>query len=122
MALTLAYARVGADVQGMRLRKQSAGRPASRSMKPYAQEPEDMQPFSKFTEPYYQHYVTWWNTTVRRATFPSRKDVSEVRIGFLGPLENHPDAALGKPHAERRAVWPSTRRMPRADTAASRSS
>ena len=33
--------------------KNPPGRPAARSMKPYAQEPEDMQPFSKFTEPYY---------------------------------------------------------------------
>ena len=37
--------------------KNPPGRPAERSMKPYAQEPEDMQPFSRFTEPYYQHYV-----------------------------------------------------------------
>ena len=27
---------------------------------------------------------------------PVPKDVTEVRIGFIGPLENHPEAALGK--------------------------
>ena len=36
------------------------------------------------------------NTTARRATFPRKpKEVDEVRIGFLGPMENHPDERLG---------------------------
>ena len=33
------------------------GRPAPRSMKPYAEEPEDMRPWSKFGTPYYEHYT-----------------------------------------------------------------
>jgi ABC-type branched-subunit amino acid transport system substrate-binding protein len=67
-------------------------------MKPYAQEPEDMQAFSKFTQPYYQHYVDLveYNGAARDLPVKSAKDVNEVRIGFIGPLENHPDAALGK--------------------------
>ena len=42
--------------------------------------------------------ASWWNTTARRATSPPLKpeDVDEVRIGFLGPVENHPDERLGK--------------------------
>jgi branched-chain amino acid transport system substrate-binding protein len=72
------------------------GRPAPRSMKPYAQEPEDMQPFSKFTQPYYQHYVDLVEYNGAGRDIPVAKDVSEVRIGFIGPLENHPDAALGR--------------------------
>ena len=73
-------------------------RPAERSMKPYAQVPEDMQPFSKFTQPYYQHYVDLveYNGAARDIPVVKASDVSEVRIGFIGPLENHPDAALGK--------------------------
>jgi branched-chain amino acid transport system substrate-binding protein len=76
--------------------KNPPGRPAERSMKPYAQEPEDMQPFSKFTEPYFQNYVDLveYNGAARDLSIP--KDPSEVRIGFIGPLENHPEAALGK--------------------------
>ena len=31
--------------------KNPPGPPPQRTLKPYAQEPEDMQPFSKFTEP-----------------------------------------------------------------------
>src|SRR5271157_351756 len=73
-------------------------RPAERSMKPYAQVPEDMQPFSKFTQPYYQHYVDLveYNGAARDIPVVKASDVSEVRIGFIGPLENHPEAALGK--------------------------
>ena len=59
MALLVALAS-GAWAQtfkGCACGKNPPGRPAERTMKPYAQEPEDMQPFSKFTQPYYQHYV-----------------------------------------------------------------
>src|SRR5208337_1058601 len=98
-------------------------RPAERSMKPYAQVPEDMQPFSKFTQPYYQHYVDLveYNGAARDIPVVKASDVSEVRIGFIGPLENHPDAALGKKMLKARR-WPSTKLTPPVDTAASRSS
>jgi len=78
--------------------KNSPGRPAMRTMKPYAQEPEDMQPFSKFSQPYYQHYVDLveYNGAARDIAVVKVSDVTEVRIGFIGPLENHPDQALGK--------------------------
>jgi ABC-type branched-subunit amino acid transport system substrate-binding protein len=78
--------------------KNPPGRPAMRSMNPYAQEPEDMQPFSKFSQPYYQHYVDLveYNGAARDLPVAKAGDVSEVRIGFIGPLENHPDQALGK--------------------------
>jgi branched-chain amino acid transport system substrate-binding protein len=82
--------------QGCACGKNPPGRPAARSMKPYAQEPEDMQPFSKFTEPYFQNYVDLVEYNGAARDVPVAKDVSEVRIGFIGPLENHPDAALGK--------------------------
>jgi ABC-type branched-subunit amino acid transport system substrate-binding protein len=67
-----------------------------RSMKPYAQEPEDLRPFSKFTEPYYQHYTDLVEYNGAARDLPVPQDVTEVRIGFIGPLENHPDAAFGK--------------------------
>ena len=67
-----------------------------RSVKPYAQEPEDLRPFSKFTEPYYQHYTDLVEYNGAARDLPIPQDVPEVRIGFIGPLENHPDAAFGK--------------------------
>jgi len=96
--LTLACPAFSQTFKGCACGKNPPGRPAERSMKPYAQEPEDMQPFSKFTQPYYQHYVDLveYNGAARDLPVVKPSDVSEVRIGFIGPLENHPDAALGK--------------------------
>lgn len=86
----------GQTFTGCACGKNLPGRPAARTLKPYAQEPEDLRPFSKFTVPYYQHYVDQveYNGAARSTPIPS--DVEEVRIGFIAPLENHPDAALGK--------------------------
>ena len=94
--LALACPAFSQTFKGCACGKNPPGRPAERSMKPYAQEPEDMQPFSKFTEPYYQNYVDLVEYNGAARDLPLAKDVSEVRIGFIGPLENHPDAALGK--------------------------
>jgi len=82
--------------KGCECGKNPPGRPAERSMKPYAQEPEDMQAFSKFSEPYFQNYVDLVEYNGAARDIPVAKNVSEVRIGFIGPLENHPDSALGK--------------------------
>ncbi len=76
--------------------KNPPGRPAARTLKPYAQEPEDLRPFSKFTVPYYQHYVDQVEYNGAARTTPIVTDVDEVRIGFIAPLENHPELALGK--------------------------
>jgi ABC-type branched-subunit amino acid transport system substrate-binding protein len=98
VVLALAYSTWAQTFKGCECGKNPPGRPAARSVKPYAQEPEDMQPFSRFTQPYYQHYVDLveYNGAARDIPVVQAKDVSEVRIGFIGPLENHPDSALGK--------------------------
>jgi branched-chain amino acid transport system substrate-binding protein len=96
LVLMLACAASAQTFKGCSCGSNPPERPAPRSMKPYAQEPEDMQPFSKFTQPYYQHYVDLVEYTGAGRDIPVAKDVSEVRIGFIGPLENHPDAALGR--------------------------
>lgn len=74
------------------------GRPANREARPYANAPQDMRPFSKFTEAYYEHYtkLVEYNGGARDVPAPKAADVDEVRIGFLGPVENHPDEKLGK--------------------------
>jgi len=82
--------------KGCECGKNPPERPAARSLKPYAQEPDDMQPFSKFTQPYFENYVDLVEYNGAARDLPVAKHVSEVRIGFIGPLENHPDAALGK--------------------------
>src|ERR1035441_4143736 len=76
---------------------ESNGPPANRESRPYAQAPEDLRPFSKFTTPYYQNYtkIVEYNGAAREAVTLNPADVDTVRIGFLGPIENHRDQALG---------------------------
>ena len=73
------------------------GPPAQRSLKPYTGAPEDLRPFSKFTTPYYEHYTDLieYNGAARDVPDPNLKDLSEIRIGFLAPLYDHPDQVRG---------------------------
>jgi ABC-type branched-subunit amino acid transport system substrate-binding protein len=73
------------------------GRPALRSLKPYAGAPDDLRPYSKFAVPYYEHYnnLVEYNGAARDVPDPNLNDLSEIRIGFLGPLYDHPDQVLG---------------------------
>jgi branched-chain amino acid transport system substrate-binding protein len=72
--------------------------PKNREMRPYAGAPEDMRPFAKFTEPYYEHYtkLVEYNGAARDVPTLKPQDVDEVRVGFLGPVENHRDEKLGR--------------------------
>jgi len=73
------------------------GPPQTRSVESYANTPEDLKPFSKFTQPYYQNYTKtpeYYGAADYVAT-PTAADVSEVAIGFLGPIEANKDIALG---------------------------
>ena len=74
------------------------GLPPNREAQPYAGAPQDMRPFSKFTTPYYEHYtkLVEYNGAAREAITVPPSEVDAVRIGFLGPVENHPDEHLGK--------------------------
>jgi branched-chain amino acid transport system substrate-binding protein len=73
------------------------GPPAPRSLKPYADTPEDLRPFSKFTTPYYEYYqdLIEYNGAARDVPDPDLKTLSEIRIGFLAPLYDHPDEVFG---------------------------
>src|SRR5262252_10552017 len=77
--------------------KNPPGPPLNRSLKPYTGAPEDLRPFSKFTAPYHEYYqdLIEYNGAAREIPDPDPKDISEVRIGFLAPLYDHPDQALG---------------------------
>jgi branched-chain amino acid transport system substrate-binding protein len=77
--------------------KNPPGRPVSRSLKPYTGAPEDLRPYSKFTTPYYEHYqdLVEYNGAARDIPDPDLKDLSDIRIGFLAPLYDHPDQVRG---------------------------
>jgi ABC-type branched-subunit amino acid transport system substrate-binding protein len=74
------------------------GRPAPRSLKPYTGAPDDLRPYSKFTVPYYEYYndLIEYNGAARDVPDPDLKDLSEIRIGLLAPLYDHPDEVFGK--------------------------
>ncbi|MGA9810638.1 MAG: ABC transporter substrate-binding protein [Candidatus Sulfotelmatobacter sp.] len=73
------------------------GRPAPRALKPYTGTPDDLRPFSRFTPPYHEYYqdLIEYNGAARDVPDPDLKDLSEIRIGFLGPLYDHPQQVLG---------------------------
>jgi branched-chain amino acid transport system substrate-binding protein len=77
--------------------KNPPGPPVSRSLKPYAGAPEDLRPFTRFTTPYYEYYqdLIEYNGAARDIPDPDLKNLSEVRIGFLAPLYDHPDQVSG---------------------------
>jgi branched-chain amino acid transport system substrate-binding protein len=77
--------------------KNPPGPPVSRSLKPYTGAPEDLRPFSKFTTPYYEYYqdLVEYNGAARDIPDPDLKELSEIRIGFLAPLYDHPEQVLG---------------------------
>jgi len=74
------------------------GRPEIRTLAPYANAPDDLRPYSRFTKPYYEHYTKTveYNGPARDVPVPDLKDLTEVRIGFLGPIQDHRDQALGR--------------------------
>jgi ABC-type branched-subunit amino acid transport system substrate-binding protein len=75
--------------------KHPPGPPRDREVVPYAGEPADMRPYAKFAEPYDTNY-TRPNIYVGAARdIPEPKDVTEVRIGFFGPIEQNSESVLG---------------------------
>jgi len=54
------------------------GRPASRTLKPYAGAPDDLRPYSKFATPYYEHYtdLVEYNGSARDVPDPDLNDLS----------------------------------------------
>jgi len=73
------------------------GPPADRTLEPYGGVPDDLRPFSRFTKPYYENYTkeVEYNGAARDARTVKASEVSEVAIGFLGPIRDHKDIALG---------------------------
>ncbi len=76
----------------------SAGRPAPRALKPYTGAPEDLRPFSKFTKPYWENYtdLVEYNGAARELPDGDLNQLTEIRIGFIGPIANQPDEVFGQ--------------------------
>lgn len=72
------------------------GPPRERTVEPYAGEPPDMSPYEKFAKPYYLNYTTPNIFTGASRDLPEPKNLTEVRIGFFGPIEHTPDQLFGQ--------------------------
>jgi len=71
--------------------------PLSRSPVPYTGLPDDLRPFSRLTTPYHEfdQNLIEYKGAARDVPDPDLNGISEVRIGFIGPIQNHPDQSLG---------------------------
>lgn len=69
--------------------------PRDRTVEPYAGEPTDMSPYEKFAKPYWLNYTTPNIFSGAGRDLPAPKGLTEVRIGFFGPIEHTPDQVFG---------------------------
>ena len=71
---------------------------SQRTVTPYANQPKDMQPYSKFAEPYDLNYVQTnvYSGAARDIPDPDLKDLTEIRIGLLGPIDKNPEQVFGQ--------------------------
>jgi branched-chain amino acid transport system substrate-binding protein len=69
--------------------------PRDRTVTPYANEPDDLRPYAKFATPYDVNYIHPNVYLGAGRDLPEPKNLTEVRIGFFGPIEHNPDAVYG---------------------------
>ena len=72
------------------------GPPRDREVVPYAGEPADMRPYAKFRAPYDTNYTRPNIYMGAARKIPDPQDLTEVRIGFFGPIENNSESVLGQ--------------------------
>ncbi len=79
-----------------------AAKPAEQtpSTQRYANMPEEAVPYRKFSKPYKEWYLTEdtlaYNGAARERTIEEIGESPTVNIGFLGPLQNNPEAPYGQ--------------------------
>jgi branched-chain amino acid transport system substrate-binding protein len=71
------------------------GPPKDRVVEPYAGEPADLSPYEKFAKPYDLNYVHPNIYMGAGRDIPEPKNLTEVRIGFFGPIEHSPEQVFG---------------------------
>jgi branched-chain amino acid transport system substrate-binding protein len=71
------------------------GPPPDREVAPYANTPQDLEPYERFVKPYYENYTHPNIYAGAARDIPDPKDLKEVRIGFLGPIAKQADQVYG---------------------------
>ena len=69
--------------------------PKDRAVQPYAGEPDDLSPYAKFASPYDLNYTHPNIYSGAARDLPEPRNVTEVRIGFFGPIEHNPEQVFG---------------------------
>ena len=85
----------GASVPVCQCGAHPPGPPRDREVAPYAGEPVDLSPYAKFARPYDFNYIHPNIYSGAARDIPDPKDVTEVRIGFFGPIEHNPESVFG---------------------------
>jgi ABC-type branched-subunit amino acid transport system substrate-binding protein len=75
--------------------KHPPGQTPDRTVAPYAGEPEDLQPYAKFSQPYDVNYTQPNRYFGAGRDIPDPTDLTEVRIGFIGPIAKQADQVFG---------------------------
>ena len=71
------------------------GPPKDRVVAPYAGEPADLTPYAKFASPYDLNYTHPNIYSGAARDLPEPKNLTEVRIGFFGPVAPNPESVFG---------------------------
>jgi len=89
------FTQAGAQAHVCECGKNPPGPPRDRVVEPYAGEPEDLSPYSKFAAPYDKNYTHPNLYSGAARDVPEPGDISEVRIGFFGPIDKNPESVFG---------------------------
>jgi len=71
------------------------GPPKDRVVEPYAGEPADLSPYAKFAAPYDLNYTHPNVYSGAGRDLPEPRNLSEIRIGFFGPVAPNPESVFG---------------------------
>jgi branched-chain amino acid transport system substrate-binding protein len=71
------------------------GVPPQRTVEPYAGTPPDLRPYGHFATPYYENYTQTNVYAGAGRLIPTPTNITEVRIGFLGPIAQQADQVYG---------------------------
>jgi ABC-type branched-subunit amino acid transport system substrate-binding protein len=71
------------------------GPPRDRVVTPYAGEPADLSPYAKFAAPYDLNYTHPNIYSGAGRDLPEPKGLTEIRIGFFGPVAPNPESVFG---------------------------
>jgi branched-chain amino acid transport system substrate-binding protein len=72
------------------------GPPKDRVVTPYAGEPADLSPYAKFASPYDLNYTHPNVYMGAGRDIPEPENLTEVRIGFFGPVAPNPESVFGE--------------------------